>query len=266
MLTILFFLPLLLDEGAAQARLEQIRARFTQMPKEQSVAALLQLGNDAPDTQGGARALAWLGDLEHVQHQDALAAEFYRRSYAAHVGGEAHRLAARGLGDVAMGEKRYGEAARKYREASIGATGVLAAELELKVALAERLGRRAVGEWAAWIFLALTLIGFLARARPWQRPHLGAPTELVYTAPVYVLLIAGAWGRDANVEHALWMAAFGSLLLIAAAGLAARRRPPVAAQRWLHATLLVAANAALFYAACNRAMIIDGLFYTVAAP
>ena len=71
-------------------------------------------------------------------------------------------------------------------------------------------------------------------------------------------------GRDRPVLYALILCALWSTALIGASGLAARRAPPVGMLRWLHMGLLVSANLALFYAVCNRAQLIDSLFFTVA--
>jgi hypothetical protein len=141
---------------------------------------------------------------------------------------------------------------------------VLALELDQKLANAKKLHRRALGEWAAWALVGGALAYFLALARPWRRPWPGVPTEALYVAPLYALIVIGCLGRDPAVLHALWLCAFWSFALILAAGLAARRRPPAAAGRLTHAGLLAAANFALFYAVLNRAGILDSLFMTVA--
>jgi hypothetical protein len=124
--------------------------------------------------------------------------------------------------------------------------------------------RRALGEWAAWAFVGALMAYLLARARPWRRPWPGLPTEALYVVPVYGLLVAGCVGRDAAVLHALWLCALWSTALILGAGLAARRVPPSPRGRWLLAVAVAVANVALFYAVCNRAGILDSLFFTVA--
>jgi hypothetical protein len=108
------------------------------------------------------------------------------------------------------------------------------------------------------------LAWFLARSRFWRPPSLPLPTEALYVAPVYALLVLGCVGRDAAVLHALWLCALWSTALILAAGLALRRAPPAGRGSLGHAGLLAAANLALFYACCNRAAILDSLFFTVA--
>lgn len=265
MTALLLLLPLVLDESAAAARLAELRHDFAARPKAASMAALRQLGDDAPDTAAGARALDWLGDLERGEHHAGRARDAYGRAYRSR-DPLAHRLAARGLGDLAMDDHAYVAAHRLYVEARVGAEGVLAAELDQKVALSATFHRRAVAEDAAWLLVLATLAFFVARGRPWARPRPGVPTEVLYVVPVYALLIVGCLGRDAAVLHALWMCALWSTALILAAGLAARRAPPSPRARVAHLLLLVAANAALFWAVINRAGIVDKLFMTVGAP
>jgi hypothetical protein len=263
LIALLLVVPLLLDEPTAAARLAELRANFTSRPKQESMAQLARLADEAPDSAAAARGLDWLADLRRGEKDLAGAADAYRRAYAAH-DEEAHRLAARGLGDLAIDDGRFVRAGALYREARAGAEGVLAAELELKIALAKKLHQRAMIEWAAWLVVAGALAWFLARSRFWQRPRPELPTEALYVVPVYVLLIGGCVGRDPAVLHALWLCALWSTALIFGAGWAARRRPPVGASRVGHVALLAAANLALFYACCNRAAILDSLFFTVA--
>lgn len=256
-------LPLLLDESAAAARLAELRQQFVGRPKAQSMADLSALADEAPDTAAAARALDWLGDLERGEGNRAGAEAAYARAYRSH-DPEGHRLAARGLGDLAVESGHFVRGEALYREARSNADGVLALELDQKIANARKSHRRALGEWAAWAFIVAALAYFLARSRFWQRPRLGPPTEALYVAPVYALLVAGCVGRDPAVLHALWMCALWSLALIAAAGLSTRRRAPAGSARVGHTLIVVAANGALFYAVLNRAAILDSLFFTVA--
>lgn len=256
-------LSLAIDEPTAAARLAELRKEFIGRPKAQSMAALEALANEAPDTAAAARALDWLGDLRRADGDHAGAQAAYARAYRSH-DPDGHRLAARGLGDLAVENGHFTRGEALYREARAGAAGVLALELDQKIANARKSHRRAIAEFACWAFIAAVLAYFLARSRFWQRPRLGPPTEALYVVPVYALLIAGCVGRDPAVLHALWLCALWSLALIATAGLAARRHPPRATTRLAHTLLLVAANAALFYAVLNHAAILDSLFFTVA--
>jgi len=256
-------LPLMLDDPSAAARLAELRKDFVGRPKAQSMAALAALADEAPDTAAAARALDWLGDLKRGEDDRAGAEAAYARAYRSR-DPEGHRLAARGLGDLAVESGAFVRGEALYREARAGAAGVLALELDQKIANARKSHRRAIGEWASWAFIAAALAYFLARSRFWRRPRLGLPTEALYVVPVYALLVAGCVGRDPAVLHALWLCALWSLALIAAAGLAARRRTPAGGARVAHALILVAANGALFYAVLNHAAILDSLFFTVA--
>ncbi len=256
-------LPLTLDAAAADARLAQLRHDFVGRPKAESMADLARLADDAPDTAAAAHALDWLGDLERGDGDRAGAEAAYARAYRSR-DPEGHRRAARGLGDLAVERGRFSRGEALYREARAGAGGVLALELDQKIANARKSYRRAIAEWLCWAFVAGALGWFVARSRAWQRPRLGAPTEALYVAPIYALLILGCVGRDPAVLHALWLCAAWSLALVAAAGLAWRRALPSGPARLAHATILTLANAALFYAVLNRAAILDSLFFTVA--
>jgi hypothetical protein len=256
-------LPLMLDESGAAARLAELRHNFVGRPKAESMAALARLADEAPDTAAGARALDWLGDLRRGDGDRAGARAAYARAYRSS-DAEGHRLGARGLGDLDVEQGAFVRGEALYREARTGAGGVLALELDQKIANARRQHRRALVEWLAWLWVVATLAYFLARSRFWRRPRPGLPAEVLYVVPVYALIIAGCLGRDPAVLHALWLCAVWSLALIAAAGLAAHRVAPSVGARLAHAALLVAANGALFYAVLNRTGTMDALFMTVA--
>lgn len=252
----------MLDETGAAARLAELRRDFVAQPKAASMARLQALANEAPDTAAAARALDWLGDLRRGDGDSAGAERAYARAYRT-TDPEAHRLAARGLGDMSVDHGAFVRGEAYYREARAGAVGVLALELDQKVKNARKAHRRALAETAAWLFIVAALGWFVARGRLWARPWPGLPTELVYVGPVYALLVAGCLGRDPAVLHALWLCALWSLALIAAAGLSARRRPPTGNGRLAHAALLLAANGALFYAVLVHTGILDSMLYTV---
>lgn len=256
-------LPLVLDPAAADARLAELRRDFVGRPKAQSMAALAALADEAPDTPAAARALDWLGDLRRGEGDRAGAEAAYARAYRSH-DRQGHCLAARGLGDLAAERGQFSRAGALFREARAEADGVLALELDQKIANTQKSLRRAIAEWACWAFVVAALAYFVARSRFWAKPRLGAPTEALYAAPVYALLIAGCVGRDPAVLHALWLCALWSLALIATAGLSSRRSAPHGSARVAHVALLTLANGALFYAVLNRAAILDSLFFTVA--
>ncbi len=266
MIALLLTLPLVLDDATAAARLAEVRANFAGRPKQASMAALERLADDAPDSPAGARALDWLADLLRGDGDRAGARVAYERAYRSR-DVEAHRLAARGLADLAVEDGHFVRGEALYREARDGAGGVLALELEQKIMLARKMHWRALAEWAAWALVLATLLWSLWRARPWQAPRPTLPTEALYVVPLYLLIVVGCIGRDPGVLHALWLCALWSTALILAVGLAARRRPPVGARgRWALAGTVAAVNAALFYAVCNRTGILDSLIFTVAPP
>jgi hypothetical protein len=235
-----------------EARLAEIRQHF-------SVAALEELARASPSTEAGGEAAAWRGALALQARELDVAARWFTQAAAS--AGEGRRQGERGLGDVAMAEHRYGDARARFQAASVGASGVLAAELEQKVALAARFGLRQHLEWAAWLLVCAALAYFVARAWRGSGP-LRPPLEAVYVLPLYLLLILGALGREPAVVHALILGAVISSLFVFAAGLAGRRAPPSGRLRWLHAGLVVVANLALFYAVLNRTGLVDSLVMT----
>jgi hypothetical protein len=244
---VLLFLSLSPDQ-----QLAEIRKNF-------SVAALEQLARESPSTEAGGQAAAWRGALALQAHDYDVATRWFTQAAAS--AGEGRRQGERGLGDVALQQRRYGDAEAHYRTASPGATGVLAAELAQKIELAQRLLIRQRLEWTAWLLVCAALGYFVVRAWRGQGP-LRPPLEAVYVLPLYALLIAGALGRDPLVVRALILAAVVSLAFVFAAGLAGRRAPPSGKLRWLHAALVVAANLALFYAVLNRTGLVDSLIMT----
>jgi hypothetical protein len=256
----ILLLFLLLGQAEASSSLAEIRARFPMRPKAESLLALEQLARASPNSDAGSQAAAWRGALAQQEGDLAAAQRWYSLAFAA-PDGEGHRLGARGLGDLDVLAHRYEDARIHYENAAIGAQGILAHELAQKRILAIRLERRWLAELACWGLVMLCLGYFSLRALRGQGA-IGAPLELVYVVPVYLLLIVGALGRDPLVIRALILAAIGSIGLIAAAGWASRRRPPSATLRWAQAALLVAANLALFFAVLNRTGLVDTLIMT----
>jgi hypothetical protein len=260
---VLLLVPLVLDEAAATARLADVQATFTRHAKSQSMQSLAQLADAAPQTTAGARAAEWLGDLSRSEHDDAQAARYYACAFAGR-DPRARTLAARGLGNIALDRGHYAEAIRDYSVARAGASSPqLVVELDLRLALARRLHWRALAEWTCWLFVFATVLSLLAQSRFWRTPRPAIPLELLYIAPVYVLLIGACIGRDPKVLCALWLIAGWSALLVGSAGLAAARVAIVGRHRLVRALWLATATVALFYAATNRAGVIDSMVFTV---
>jgi hypothetical protein len=257
MIAIVLFLAL--DATTAQAQLDRLREGLATRGKPATLDALEKLAAAAPDTDAGARALLWLGDLAREAGDRPRARAAFAR--VSNRDGELGRLAARGLGDVALLDGRYGEAQARYQRAHDGAPPLLAAELEQKITLTRRLQLRRAAAVGALALVVAALGWFVTRIRR-HGPRLRFPTEVVYVLPIYALLIAGAWGLDRNIFHALILCALSSLIVIALSAFAAMRAPTAA---WLHLTVLSLANAALFYAILWRTDLLDPLI-TTAAP
>jgi hypothetical protein len=248
-----------LDAATAGAELERLQHELAKRGKPETMAALDRLADDAPDTEASGRALVWLGDLARQGNDIARAEKAYGR--AATRGGDVGRLGERGLGDVALLQHAYRAARTHYDRAARGAPPLLAAELAEKHTLASRLEARRLAAYGCVGVVALALLWFAARIRR-RGPPLAVPTELIYVLPVYALLVAGSWGLDPNVLHALSWCALSSLVVIAFSALAAMRAP---VRPWLHIAVLGAANAALFYTILWRTQLLDPLI-TTAAP
>ena len=247
------------DEAAA--RLAEIRADFPSRAKSQSLQALERLARSAATTEAGGEAAAWRGALAQQSGDLDGATLWYQQALSAPADGLARRLGLRGLGDVDLLSRRYSSAQLFFARASVGAEGVLAEELVQKQALAIKLTWRQRVEWASWIFFAAALVYFAARAWRGQGP-LRPPLEAIYVLPVYLLLVVGGLGRDANVLHALIAGGAASMGLIVTTGLAARRSPPTQGLRLLQAAMVVVANLALFFAVLNRMSLVDTLITT----
>lgn len=142
---------------------------------------------------------------------------------------------------------------------------MLQSELEQKIVLARKGHLRAIGEWLAWGFIVGVAGWLLSTSRVWRRPRLSIPIELLYAAPVYLLLVVACIGRDAQMELALVIFAPCSLALMTCSGLATQRNPPRGSLRLVHAAIMTVATAALLFAACNGAGIVDSLIFTVAS-
>jgi hypothetical protein len=252
MIAVLLFLSL-----DASTRLDELRRDFAVRGKAATMADLETLSK-ADSSEAAARASLWLGDLEREAKQLDAAHAAYSRVLGR--GGELGALAERGLGDVALVREQFVEARRHYEAARPGAGPVLGAELDQKIMLVKRLHVRAMAAFAALGVVVLALVWFVMRIVRRKTP-LSFPTELAYVLPVYALLLAGGWGRDPHVFHALILCSAASLPLIALSALAAMRSP---ARTWLHLGVVGAANLALFYVILWRCELIDSLVMTAA--
>jgi hypothetical protein len=250
MIAVLLFLSL-----DASTRLDELRKDFAVHGKAATMAELEQVAAQ-DSSEGAARASLWLGDLRRESKQLDGARRAYTRVLGR--GGELGALAERGLGDVALVREQFVEARRHYEAARPGAPPVLAAELDQKIMLVKRLHVRAMAAFGALGVVVLALAWFVMRIVRRKTP-LSFPTEVAYVLPVYALLLAGGWGRDPNVFHALVLCSLASLPLIALSALAAMRSP---ARTWLHLSVVGAANLALFYVILWRCELIDSLMMT----
>ena len=138
-----------------------------------------------PTPPPAARALDWLGDLRAAT-TIAPAPRPPTRAPIASRDPEGHRLAARGLGDLAVDDAAPSCAARplprgaRRRRRRAGAR----AGPEDRATRAPAPARRSPSG-PAWALIVAALAYFLARSRAWQRRGWALPTEALYVVPIY---------------------------------------------------------------------------------
>lgn len=251
--------PALVDDAAAEVEYDRVREEFGHVPRARSLAALEAVAAAHATAPASGRALLWLGDLALRDHQGDDAGRHYAEAHLRFPHGEIGALGLRGLGDVAYFQGRYTDAIPLFEAALAEAPPVLAIELRQKRAIAFESRRRFGYEIGAWLVLGLVAAWFCRRALA-QRDSLHFPVEAQFLLPLYALLVAACWGRDAGVRHALYWLSLGSLALVTLAfAPTARRRLSI------DAALLTLANLALFYVAIRRAGIVDVLWTTIKA-
>jgi hypothetical protein len=167
---------------------------------------------------------------------------------------------------VALRRGRYDDAERAYRSALAVAADepALAAELAAKIDLARRGRQRSAVAWAA-LALFLGVCGVLGARAIRGRGPLRFPTEVIYAAPVFAVLVGGARFGDVRAVPSLAIAAVGSTALIGLSGAATVRDPARGARLALHVAALLLASLALLYLAAWWGGLIDLIIDTVQA-
>lgn len=245
-------------DGDATRALDDLRRGFairSRKDTERELEALAARYEGAPAT---ASALLWLGDLELGDGAPDRAERRFAEVARRFPSGESAALAERGLGSCAFARHDWGAAAGHFGAALARARDpALAAELQNRRDLALRERTRYRIEFAAWALCAAAALRFLVLARRGMR----LPLATWFLIPVYALLVAGAWGRDAAVTRALALVGGGSLLLttLALAPTAPRSRRALA----LDAALVALATSGLAYAALRRSGALDALWQTL---
>ena len=258
-------LPLLPSEPPAEREariaLAEVRVHFTDRKRESSEAALEAIAARWPDSRAGLAARLWQGDLLLSEHRDEAAEEAYRAAERGARDPFTRALALRGLGTTALDRHDWSEAEARLLRAALVATPPLSIEIDEKLGIARRERARLFLETLCFATVLLVALGFAFRLRRSDRIALPATTKIL--APIYALLLAVAWGRDAGVSHALAYISSGSLALVTLAF--APARPLSRRAALLAAAALTIANVALIYIALRRAGILDVLWETLRA-
>lgn len=252
------------DEPLAAAAYARIEHDFGFVPRSETLAALEAFATEYRGSPAAARARVWRGQLALLDDDTDTATRFFGEALGDHPDDAQRRFALRGLGDAGLKSARLNIADLNYLAALDGADAVLASELTAK--------RRLVAKWQErrWVGFVSALL--LAAAAAWfarrvlrGRGRLRFPSEATYAAPIFALLVSGARTSDRRVIPALAMCGVGAFLLIILSGLAADRDPAKSRSRIaLHAAVLVAGCAGLFYLAAFVGDIMDLLTDTFA--
>jgi hypothetical protein len=209
LLVTLLLSPVVVDDAAADARLQAIERGYATTPGLQWERDAERLAIEAPTSAAAGRALLWLGSLAQHDGRDGIATQRYDEVKRRFPTSELAALADRGLGDIALRARRWSDAIARFEAARPDATPVLRYELEEKIQIAHRERSRWHWEIAAWLGFGLCLIGLACPLRS-GRPF---AFDVKFLAPIYVVLIAAAWGRDPHVPIAMAWIATGSVLL-----------------------------------------------------
>jgi len=254
----------------AQRRFTQIREGFPDRPEAESIAMTEALLRESPTWVGAPSVALWLaevdlraGRLESAVRRYAAVAERYQNS-------EARFDALLGAGDAALRLGRTGDAERFYR--MLDPAGDPSRETLRRDALgqlAQARGRQRLGWLAGILALAgfLVLTGSLLRAARSARRAARAlwppPSEVVYLAPVSVVLSAAAFTGYAGLGPAVTCISIAGLAAawLSGAGLAARgeRRAAAVVVHALAAALIVLG---VTYLALLRTQLLDAVIET----
>jgi hypothetical protein len=251
-LVTLLLLPAVVDD-AANARLQAIERGYATSPSARWERDAERIAVESPSSTAAGRALLWLGSLAQHDGREGIATQRYQEVVRRFPASDLSALAERGRGDLALRGRHWSAAIARFEAARTDATPVLRYELTEKIAIARRERGRWHWEIAAWIGFLLCLVG-LAWPLPSWRPSLSFEVKLL--APIYLTLVAAAWGRDEHVPAAMCWIAIGSLLLVGVRRAEAERRVRDAA-------LIVLGSACTIYIGLFRAGVIGALLETL---
>lgn len=253
---------------AALARFRAILGAYTVRGHDASVRAAEELLAESPDWAGRDQVHLWLGRVQaraghladaarHIEAAIALAADAGARDDARLVAGEVAAL--RGDHDAAAAHYRAIDTSDPARARTVQDA---LAQLERSRGRA-RLSTLSYGVALAALLLLLASLraaagSWRAAARALRRP----PTEVIYFAPVGLLLFAFALTGHEMIAPAVAVVTGGGLALSWLSGAALRARP--ARRRAVaHALIAAAGMAALLYATLHHNGLLDLLLGTL---
>lgn len=245
----------------APSAYERIVAKVGQEPAAELCAELESFVSTHPGDPDAGRALIWLGQHYRTAGDDARATEAFLRARRDHPGTEWGLAGTKGLADLALADRRYGDASDLFAE--------LTARPE---PLWQYLGRQGLAEastgrrlWLVFLFAVALLLALnpgrvlLARAPLWP-----APPEALYVLPVFALLALAALAQPAAEARAVLWVSIGGLWLVLCNAAFFRARPPAGLARYRELLLGILQTAALLYCAIIASGLWQKLVDTVA--
>jgi len=258
---------------AAQQRFLAIRQGYAARSEAESFAMAEALVRDHPDWPGAPAVALWLAGLDARAGRYEAALRRYLAAAERYAAPEARFDALRGAGDMALALHRFDEAERHYRALDPrGDPGRAAAIADALTGIREARGR---WHWL-WLSLIASTAGFLAlivslaagRPRASLRALWPPPSEVLYLAPVAVVLSAVAYTDYPGLGPAVTAVSAGGVAAtwLSGAGLTRWRRLGARPRRALaigHALAAGLAILGLVYAALYAADLLDAVVDTL---
>lgn len=258
----------------AQRRFLVIRQGFAGRPEAESFAMADALVREHPGWAGAPAVSLWVAAIEARRGNYAAALARYLDAAERYPGPEVRFDALRGAGDMALRLGRYDQAARHYRALDPGDDPGRRAAID--EALAQVVSARGRARWLAASgavagagFLALLVsLALAARSvRGALRSLWPPPTEVLYLAPVALVLGALSWADFEGLGPAVTAISIAGALAawISGAGLRLRRERGgrMAAAVAVHALAAALAVVGVVYAAMYENQLIDPILDTI---
>jgi hypothetical protein len=243
-----------METGEKPLTYEQIMAPTTR--GHDASCALMQAWVDAHPTDPRVpRALVWMAQLRVADHNRALAQPMFLRVYKDYPGTEWALHSLKGLADLDLESRRYGDAIAKFDT-------LASSSIPFFHYVGYMAGRRAREERFR-LTLTLSLItAFLVLwgLRLWRgklpRALWPPPVEVLYPLPILLLMAAASFGQPAEEARGVRMIALGAVMMLWLNGAYLRARPPKGVWQVVHGAMGLGQAVALLYVA----VILSGLW------